>query len=337
MTVRRKRADSADAVPLLKKKLNFIQFLKVWNRFKGQRTPKHHLTIAKWLIENREKPEKLLMAFRDGAKSWMICVWIAWCLYDDPTKTFAVISAVDTLATKNAGFIKEIIQSHPDTSHLVPLADSDMWRRNCFNIARPPGMLENSVQALSLGSSMTGQHCDHAFLDDTETPENVETDITRAKLRKRLEDINAICRGTITWIGTPHGGEQSLYVPMLQDPETYVPLVIPVYTEDENGERVYTWPEQFGHEKAARAESKNLTRFRTQYLLEIISSNDAGLPIDLAPTYSEDIIQVKSVDYMGRTSAIKASITIPIEDKPCQFASNCDPLFASNRDPSGTA
>lgn len=320
MAIRRKRVQ---AEPILgkKKKVTFLQFLIKWNQFKNQTTPAHHIEIAKWLVKNRTQKQKLLMACRGASKSGMICLFIAWSLLDDPTQTFAIVSAGEGLATKNARFIKEVIQSHPWTEHLVPMADSDLWRNNQFNIARPPGIQENSVQALSLQGSVTGQRCHHAFMDDSEVPENCDTEENRTKLRNKLGEMRFTVKESFTWIGTPHGGEASIYVPMLKDPERYVPLVMPAYTDNEDGERVYLWPEMIGPEYCDELESANSTLFRTQMLLEIVSANDSGLPIDLAPTYFPDIVQVKSVDYLGRTNAIKASITItrPDQEKPTQY------------------
>lgn len=318
MTIRRKKTEENS--PLGAKRIDFITFVKAWDKYKGRTTPKHHIQIAKWLVANKDRKQKLLMACRGASKSGMICLFIAWCLYVDPTQTFAIVSAVDTLATKNAGFIKDIIQNHPFTNFLVPKADSDLWRRNQFNIARPPGIQENSVQALSLMGSVTGQRCHHAFLDDAEVPENSDNEENRAKLRKKLGEMKFTVKDTFTWIGTPHAGEQSIYVPMIKDPERFNPLVMPAYSYNDEGERVYLWPEEISPEKCDELESENSSMFRSQMLLEIISSNDSGLPVDLAPQYFSDIVQVKSVDYMGRTSAIKASITIPGEnEKPIQF------------------
>lgn len=295
------RGQKKAAKPLLDEKVDFVTFVKMYNVFLNSvrpdwpdKTPRHHIQIAEWAETHKDHRAKLLFCFRGAAKSSMIALLIAWRLYMDPTSTHIMLSATDKLASKNANNVKEIIQNFPLTRHLVPANESDMWRKTQFNVNRAPGVNEYSVMALSLQGDVTGHRCQHLYADDLETAKNTETAESREQNRTRREELELIALKTLTFIGTPHASrEESMYTPMLADDSSYVPLIIPVYTVDpETGEKVYAWPEMFGPEKCADLERKSSAKsWQSQMLLDMVSLNDAGLPVEFIGDYSDEIVQ----------------------------------------------
>ena len=196
------RGKRAPAKPLLDEKVDFLTFLKLYNVFLSSlrkdwrpETPRHHLQIAEWLVENRDQPQKLLFCFRSAAKSYMLAIWVAWCLYDDPTSTHIMLSATDKLASKNANNVREVIKNHPLCAHLVPPNESEMWRKTMFNVVRPAGVNEYSMMALSLQGDVTGHRCQHLYGDDLETKRNTGTQESRDRTKEMRQELRPIARG----------------------------------------------------------------------------------------------------------------------------------------------
>lgn len=284
-----KRGPKQAAAPLIEKKVKFVTFLKLWNQKLGQTTPPHHLRIANWLVATQGQPQRLLQAFRESGKSWIVCLYVAWRLYIDPLDSFILISSTQPLATRNANFIREMIENHPLTAHMVPPGETELWRRQSFTVVRPHPMPNPSVQAVALGGDITGLHANELIADDCESSRNSETSESRAQTRDRMMEFPSIARRRL-YVGTPHAGAESVYLPMLAKVETYSPIQIPIYTENEDGERVYTWPELFGEDRVAELEtSMSVRHFQTQYLLEYVNMEASGLPVEFIRSYGDSL------------------------------------------------
>jgi hypothetical protein len=165
----------------------------------------------------------------------------------DPNDTFIVISATPNLATQSSNFVREMIEQHPLTKHLMP-TDDTLWQKTAFTVIRPHPQRNPSCQALALGGDITGLHASELIGDDLETKRNSETAESRSQLRERLKGLTSISR-KITWIGTPHAGQETIYKKMRTEVDKYNPLIISIYTEDEDGNRTYAWPARFGEEE----------------------------------------------------------------------------------------
>ena len=197
-------------------KVDFPTFLIVWNEHLGQTTPDLHLRMAVWLEATDGRPTRLLMCFREAAKSWIISLFVVWKLYRDPNQSFIMLSSTDKLAAKNASFVRDMIEAHPLARHLKPAGQTELWQRSSFNVVREQGKNPNfSVQALSLKSDITGLHANQIFADDLETSEGTRTPEGRELLKSRRGKLRFIAP-RITYIGTPHAGAISMYKPMLE-------------------------------------------------------------------------------------------------------------------------
>ncbi|WP_020695454.1 phage terminase large subunit [Reyranella massiliensis] len=289
MSVRKKAA----AKPALERLVDFPTFLRMWNLHLGQSTPELHVRMARWLEATEGKPTRLLMCFREAAKSWLISLFIAWSLYRDPNRSFIMLSASQTLANKNAGFVRGMIENHPLCQHLVPPGKMDeLWRRTSFTVVRSKTLPNPSVQALSLKGDIVGLHADLIFADDLETLEGSRTEEGRDLIRTRRSQLRSIAP-KITYIGTPHAGAASMYKPMLEDAENIEAMVVPILTEDEDNV-FYAWPEMRGSEYIANlrtgADAIPDSEWESQFLLRFVDMNAGGLQIDLAHEYSDPLL-----------------------------------------------
>lgn len=111
---------------------------------------------------------KLILGSRGyGKTDYVVILGIAWALFNDPTKTFLVITKSDT---RNRGIIKEIL--HALESNNVIIRDKV---GNDLSVEGQKGK-DPSVSAITLGSkSFRGRHPDIAIMDDPVTPEDVQS------------------------------------------------------------------------------------------------------------------------------------------------------------------
>lgn len=284
-----KRGPKKASKPILDQKLDFLTFLELWNLKLGQTTPLHHKQIAQWLVDTQGNAQRLLQAFRESGKSWIVCLYVTWRLYMDPMDTFVLVSATQPLATRNANFIREMIENHPLTKHMVPPGETELWRRQSFTVVRPHPDPNPSVQAVALGGDFTGLHGKNLIADDCETSRNSETTESRAQTRDRINEFPSISR-RILWVGTPHAGQETIYAPMIANPARFNPIQIPIYIEDEDGSREYAWPELFDEERCIELEqSMSVRHFQTQYLLQMVNMEASGLPVEFIRSYSESL------------------------------------------------
>jgi hypothetical protein len=108
--------------------LGFRQFVWLWNRCQGLRTPPLHLEIADWLGRRwRDGDRRLVMlVFRSAGKSTLVGIFCAWLLAHDPNLRILVLAAEHDLARKMVRNVKRIIERHPLTSDLRP-SRADQW------------------------------------------------------------------------------------------------------------------------------------------------------------------------------------------------------------------
>ncbi|MBX3498767.1 MAG: phage terminase large subunit [Alphaproteobacteria bacterium] len=253
-------------------------------------TPEFHELICVWLEDTQTCPRRLLQAFREASKSYIVCIYIAWRLYRDPYFTAITISSVHSLAEKNAHFIRTCIETHPRCAYLVPQGErGNTWQTTKFNVNRDGGPNEYSVMALSLDGKITGNHAKLVVADDLEVPQSVATPKDQQKLRDCLRELRAISRMRL-FVGTPHTSVQkSMYTPLLADPEVERHLV-PVYTEDENEARVYAWPDRYDDDEIASIiKESGQAYFESQYMLIPANMTTQGMALSQIVEYETEL------------------------------------------------
>lgn len=213
----------------LREQITLKTFLKIWNQVQNRKTPKLHEEFCDFIQDTLDDELKILQAYRHSGKSALIPVLTAWYLYCDPSESIIIISGGKSLATRNAGAVRDVLMRHPLTNgakkyrhnklfvhftrNLVPDNLNKDWAKNEFNIrgkGNTGDLLNASVYATSIGSSITGRHSTRVIGDDIETSDNAKSDLGRAEIIERMEELTNSISNNVLLIGTPHDAE-SLY------------------------------------------------------------------------------------------------------------------------------
>lgn len=270
------------------------EFAVIWNQMQGLSTPPLHRGILGWLEMNwkTKRREMLLLVFRDAGKSSLVGLFCAWLLMRDPNKRILVIAADDQLARKMVRNVKQIIESHPFTQHLVPPKGARQWGAGQFTVRRSRALRDPSMLAKGLGANITGSRADIIICDDVEVPRTANTARKREELRQRLREISYVLtpKGAQIYVGTPHARD-SLYAE--RGPEGAPPflagfarLKLPIYTPDGQSR----WPERFPPEEIEKIRRHaGPAKFASQMLLEPTSDKDGRLNPDLIAYYDDEL------------------------------------------------
>ncbi|QCG97184.1 hypothetical protein E6C67_25655 [Azospirillum sp. TSA2s] len=278
---------------------SFFGFVDGWNAMVELKTPAHHARMAGWLEEHMAGPNRrmLLMAFRGSGKSTLVGLFAAWLLLRDPNRRLLVLAADLKLAMKMVRNVKRILERHPGCSHLKPPSkERDQWAADRFTVVRPMELRDPSMAAAGIGGNITGSRADVVICDDVEVPRNADTAVKRAALRERLSELEYVLvpGGAQLYVGTPHA-QDSLYAEETDDGsppflDGFERLVLPVYTEDEQGKRTYTWKERFGEAHVARIrKSTGPNKFTSQMLLRPVSVADGVLDVEKLGRYDAEL------------------------------------------------
>lgn len=279
---------------------SFRAFVKGWNDMVELKTPTHHARMACWLEDCMagQNRRMLLMAFRGSGKSTLVGLFAAWLLLRDPNRRLLVLAADMRLAMKMVRNVKRILERHPGCAHLKPPArERDQWAADQFTVVRPMELRDPSMAAAGIGGNITGSRADVVICDDVEVPRNADTAVKRAALRERLSELEYVLvpGGAQLYVGTPHA-QDSLYAEETDDSsppflDGFERLVLPVYTEDADGRRSYTWKERFGEAHVARIrKSTGPNKFTSQMLLRPVSAADGMLDVEKLGRYDAELV-----------------------------------------------
>lgn len=192
---------------------DFFNFLDDWNDLLGFKTPQHHKTIMKFLVDTLETaPHKaLLMAFRHSGKSTVVGIFASCVLYLRPETRILILSAESSLASRMVSHIRNILENHPSCKDMIPKVKKE-WASDRLTVNRPIGIREPSVICQGVTGNITGMRADLIICDDVEVPNTSNTALKRSALRERLRELDFILspNGTMIYIGTPHTSD-SIY------------------------------------------------------------------------------------------------------------------------------
>lgn len=267
---------------------SLIEFIWVWNQIQGLALPKHHRKIASFLERLYFKGENgLLMAFRNSGKSTIVGLFGVWLLLRNPDLRLLILSADHGLAKKMVHHMKEIVERHPLTRHLIP-KDLDEWASDRFTVRRSGGFRDPSVLARGLSANMTGCRADVIICDDVEVPRTCDTSAKRESLRQKLSELDYILTpsGFILYIGTPHTADtiyQTDSAGFLRDWKT---LKIPILTA--TGESA--WPERYSVDKIKDLRRRSgPNKFLSQMMLKPVSVTESRLDVNRIKFYIETL------------------------------------------------
>lgn len=259
---------------------------------------------------------KQIQALRGCGKSVIVCCFIAWLWYCNPTIRVVVLSSVAKKANELASLVKQILDGMEVLQHLRPDPDADITYRRGKKIKRlksdkntedtfdvrgaGPGK-DPSFAAYPVFGGWTGSHPDVIIPDDTEIPENSLTALKRSRLFEKLRECESLIMegGLILYMGTPQT-EESIYIKLKDqgypifrfpaqypDPDSITACEnVDSYLLDRlrSGEASAgdpTYPERFPKERLLEKRAMGLAYYNLQYLLDTTLSDIERYPLKL--------------------------------------------------------
>lgn len=135
-------------------------------------------------VLDREK-NAVIWAFVDSGKTQQISIaQLLWKLGRDPRKRFAILAATQSAAVKIIRTMKGHIEDNAVLHQIFPgLRRGKVWTDNAFEVMRPYGIKDPSVQAYSPeGGKIQGARLDGLVIDDVLTENNTLTAHQRKKI-----------------------------------------------------------------------------------------------------------------------------------------------------------
>lgn len=258
----------------------FVQFAQIWATIKGfGPLPQLHRDICNWIESTDDHPDRCFLGYRYSGKSYLLSLYVAWRLYKNPDFTCLILSGRESLAKKRSDFIRQLIESHPLTTHLV---DKRLWRTEEFTVKRPGGAdISPSVQIKSCEGSATGNHAHLLIGDDVEDSKLAKTEAGRAKIKDAVDEAVSVTDNYL-YIGTPHAPlEETIYTYLEEQGFEFYRR--PVRNPDGSP----AWPERHPEEWIAKKEKRLSTGlFKSQYLLIPSRPHEVLIDSKNFPTYS---------------------------------------------------
>ncbi len=192
-------------------KADFVFFLFVlWKALSLPSPTRCQIDIAR-KVSNGGNRRFILQAFRGVGKSFLLCAFVVWKLWNNPDLKFMIVSASKERADANSIFIKRIIDLMPQLQELKP----KQGQRDAvisFDVGPAKPDHSPSVKSVGITGQLTGSRADILIADDVEVPNNSATQAARDRLSELVKEFDAILKpgGTIIYLGTPQN-EMTLY------------------------------------------------------------------------------------------------------------------------------
>jgi hypothetical protein len=252
--------------------------------------PQFHLDLLDVLEKEQWDGNSLVVQiFRNGSKSSLSAVYVAWKLVCDPTKLFLIQSADQQTSRKTISDIRKIITVHPFAQHLR--GGDTIWAADGVEVNGSTSGRNLSVSARGIFSNVTGGRADYIIYDDCEVPKNAASAELRIKLRERISESYHLLNpgGKRIFIGTPHSWE-SIYPEEIDKGATSfrVPLLNNLQGEFPNMKGDCAWPQRWSEEEilAKQIACKSKNEFYSQYQLIPATLEEATLDPALLQTYT---------------------------------------------------
>ena len=160
-----------------------------------------HQELCQWMTRSERKDHQLILLPRDHCKSRYAAFYALWELTRDPTKRILYISNTTTLAEKQLGFIKDIMNSSKYQQYWPEMTNPDegkrkRWTTTEIAVDHPKraaeGIRDPSIMVAGLTTSIVGLHFDIAILDDVVTGDNAYTEDGREKVNRQYSFLASI-------------------------------------------------------------------------------------------------------------------------------------------------
>ena len=182
--------------------------------------------IAEHLGENNSR--LILEAFRGVGKTWVTAAYATWRLIRNIDEKILIVSASGQKAAEISQFMRRLFIEVPLLNHLQPVGN-DRDSVVSFDVHGCKIAVSPSVKSLGITSQLTGSRASLVILDDIEVPSNSATELMRAKLIQRAQEVEALLipdmPSSVVMLGTPQSME-SVYN-KLPYPTVIIPAEVP--------------------------------------------------------------------------------------------------------------
>jgi len=160
-----------------------------------------HEELLLWATRQEGLDNKLILMPRDHLKSKMAAFIAAWWLTKDPTETILYVSSTASLAEKQLGQIKGILESATYRRYWPDMINVEEGKRARWNteeiivdhpLRKAEGIADPSIKAIGITGSVTGFHASKVVLDDLVTPQNAYTEEGRGKVASLYSQLASI-------------------------------------------------------------------------------------------------------------------------------------------------
>ena len=254
-----------------------------------------HEEVCSWWTRQGAGRHQLTLLPRDHGKSRLVAFRVAWEITRNPTTTVLYMSATSTLAEKQLGLIKQILDSEIHKRYWPEHLHPEEGKRELWNVKeisvdhpsrRSEGVRDPTVFTAGLSTTITGLHFDIVVLDDLVVKDNVYTKEGRIRTRETYSLLASIESAEAQeWVVGTRYHPKDLYNDMVEmESEVYdrdgnVIDKAPVYEVFErevesrgDGTGEFLWPRQcrhdgkwFGFNQEILAQKRAKFLDRTQY------------------------------------------------------------------------
>lgn len=278
-----------------------------------------HEELCLWMTRSDAKAHQLILMPRDHGKSRYAAWFALWELTRNPAIRILYISSTSTLAEKQLGFIKDIMQSSKYRKYWPEMTNANegerkRWTTTEIAVDHPArtkeGIRDPSIMIAGLTTNIVGLHFDLVVMDDVVTGENAYTEEGRTKVSRQYSFLASIeaadAREVI--VGTRYHPKDlydnilNMKVEIFDDNGTVIDQeeVYEVFerkVEDHgDGSGQFLWPRQqredgkwFGFDQKILATKKakyiDKTQFYAQYYNNPNNSENAAITRDLFQYY----------------------------------------------------
>ena len=154
-----------------------------------------------------------IIGFRELGKTVITCCYCAWRIYRDPAIQILLVSKSTGHAKRALHLVRNWIYTTPWLSHLVPSKDeNERSGALCFDVAGNRANVP-TMSACGIEGQLTGGRAHVVIGDDVETQENSRSQLQRAGLKDRLDELFNVSYkniGEVIYLGTPLS-EETVY------------------------------------------------------------------------------------------------------------------------------
>lgn len=194
-------------------KKDFVKFMIYMFGRMGLPHPTPMQILFADILQHEKSPRIILLAYRGFAKTTIANLWLLWEQWRDPKRQQAIWGQNLDFAASSVAQMLNWVQTFHEFELIKP-GPRDRQSTHGYDTPFKPAHVKGStVNALSIGGSITGSRADDLLIDDPETQHNGYTQQKRENLDRAMSEATMVIKqgtGRIRILGTPHF-DRSLY------------------------------------------------------------------------------------------------------------------------------